>query len=89
MPITEAQAKAIAEKLDTGFDEFFAAPREDKVQIVKAALDRQIGSEVTAKVKTVPGMPFLEGPILEGISDAVLDQVAKFVVDKWFGPAKP
>lgn len=82
--MTEDEAKAVAIKMDESLDAFFAANKEDKVKILKHYLDAQIGSEAQAEIKSVPGMPFLSGAILEGMSDAMLDTVSAFVVKKFF-----
>lgn len=82
--MTDEQAKQIAHEIDHGIDALLAAPREDKVKIVKAYLDEQIGTEVDAELKAIPGLPMLSGAVLEMISDAALDAVAALVVKKWF-----
>ena len=87
MSLTNEQAKVIAQKLDQGHDEFFAASREDKVKILRNYLDEQIGDEPKAEIKKVeiPGIGFeVSGAVLERATDMVLDAVATLIVKKFF-----
>ena len=84
--MNDTDAKEIAVKLDEGLDGLFAANSADKVKIIKAYLDEQIGSEPHAQFQQVPGMPMLTGFMLEGISDVMLDAVASVIVKKFFTP---
>ena len=77
--------KEIAVALETGIDGFFAAPRETKVEIIREWLDLNIGIESGAEIKSIPGIPMLEGVILEQISDIFITAIAKVIADKISG----
>lgn len=87
MGLTSEQAASVANKIDEGLDGFFAVNTENKIKIVKAYLDQQIGNEPKAEIKNlkIPGIPFeLSGAALETATDMVLDAVAEIIVKKWF-----
>jgi hypothetical protein len=80
MAITDVEAEAMAVEIAEAIPalrDFFALPREDKVVVGKHLLDKQVGTDATAQIKSLPG---LTSEMTETITDPLLGIAAKAVI---------
>lgn len=76
------EARVEAQKLEDGIRmivSFVRRPAEEKVTIIREALDAEIGSDPGALFPTIPGLPMPAG-FVETISDPMLDILAKLLL---------
>jgi len=82
MALTPSEREALAAKVAgavPAIREFIAVDKEDKIHIVKHLLDKQVGTDETAIIASIPG---LTPELTEMITDPLLDVLAAAVV-KW------
>ncbi len=82
MALTPAERESLAADVAAAVPAiraFIAVDKEDKIHIVKHLLDKQVGTDETALISTIPG---LTPELTEMITDPLLDVLAAAVV-KW------
>jgi hypothetical protein len=78
----DQMATDLAEGIDV-FQTLFRVSNEDRIQVIKKLLDREIGTDPSADFKTIPG---LTPELTETITDPLLDVMANVINNAWFKP---
>lgn len=84
--LTNDEAEAIAQEVAEAVPairKFARLPKADKVKVMRHVLDKQIGTDATAALKSIPG---LTPEITEAVTDPMLDLMAKMLIAWWAGP---
>lgn len=71
----EAISQEVAEAIPA-IRKFVGLSTDDKFKVLKSIADKQVGSEETAVLKSIPGFPSM---LLEPVSDAALDMIFKLI----------
>ncbi|NIM20842.1 MAG: hypothetical protein GTN64_00230 [Candidatus Latescibacteria bacterium] len=80
-PTPEQEAQELSEAVVV-IRNFNKKPRPERVQVLKHLLDKQIGTDDTAVLKTIPG---LTPQVTEMMTDPLLDILASVVDRFWSG----
>lgn len=82
MALTKEEARAIAVEVKQGIvntHNFLKRPRDEKILILREALDMEIGDDPGAMFPTIPGLPLPAG-FIETMTDPLLDKFAEIML---------